>query len=174
MSGIYAADGSFNLTIVSGSVYTGLYAADGSYNVVQAPGNVYVGAYHPCGAWWVTHVSGPVGPIRAADGSLNVTDTPYFTGAQKVTVVSGSWSGGVVHISPNLLLVNGTNYLLQHDATYRITLTSATSHISPNLLLANGTNFLLQSGDVFRITLTPTTLASLLLVDGTDHLLLVS
>lgn len=88
--GIYAADGSWNITVVSGSVYTGLYAADGSYNVVVSPGGSQVGAYAPCGAWYVTRApaSTLVG-MRAPDGSLYVYTGAYTGSGQRVTVVSG-------------------------------------------------------------------------------------
>lgn len=91
--GAYAADGSLNISVVAGTSYTGLYALDGSYNVVVSPGTSYVGAYHPCGAWWVTVATLPaVGglPVRAPDGSLYVSTTPYTDGGQHVTVVAGS------------------------------------------------------------------------------------
>lgn len=91
MSGVYAADGSLNVTVVDGSTRTGLYAADGSINVVLSPGSGFVGLYHPCGAYYVTLVT--VGPANyyAADGSMNVTQSPYITtGATRVTAVSGS------------------------------------------------------------------------------------
>lgn len=100
MTGIAAADGSLNVTVVSGSSYTGVYAADGSINVIKAPGDTYVGTYHPCGAWYVTLVSSPTSPTpwRAADGSLNVYITLGLNantlGGQPVTVVSGSLNPG--------------------------------------------------------------------------------
>lgn len=92
MSGVYAADGSFNVTVVDGSVRTGLYAADGSFNVVLSPasGN-YIGLYHPCGAYYVTLISSGPANYYASDGSMNVTQSPYITtSATKVTAVSGS------------------------------------------------------------------------------------
>jgi hypothetical protein len=88
----YAADGSWNVSVVDGLTYTGLYAADGSYNVAIAPGGTYVGAYHPCGALWVTTTPAPAvggSPRNAPDGSLYVSQTPYTNGGQSVTVVSG-------------------------------------------------------------------------------------
>lgn len=95
MSGIYAADGSINITVVDGSSYTGLYAADGSFNVVLAPGSSPVGAYAPCGALYVTATPGTSVPLRAADGSLYVNDTGSgFNIGQRVTVVSGSLHPG--------------------------------------------------------------------------------
>lgn len=93
MSGATAADGSLNITVVSGASYTGVMANDGSFNVVVATGSVYVGAYHPCGAWWVTVAPSGIHSLRAPDGSLYVSETPYTTGGQRVTVVSGSLSG---------------------------------------------------------------------------------
>lgn len=89
----YAANGSMNVTVVDGSVYTGLYAADGSVNVIKSPGGSYVGAYHPCGAWWVTLTTTTNSPIRAPDGSLYVDDVngpPSKDTGQPVTVVSGT------------------------------------------------------------------------------------
>lgn len=95
MSGIYAADGSFNVTVVDGTSYTGVMAADGSYNVIKSPGNAEVGAYHPCGAYWVTLTDGSKTGYRAPDGSLYITDSPYtLNGAAKVTVVSGTLHPG--------------------------------------------------------------------------------
>lgn len=93
----YAADGSWNVTVVDGSTYTGLYAADQSLNVIQSPGNVFVGAYHPCGAQYVTtNISGAVS-FYAPDGSVYVTNTgfPSTNRGQPVTVVSGSLFGPV-------------------------------------------------------------------------------
>lgn len=90
---LYAADGSMNITVVDGNTYTGIYAPNGSINAVVSDGSSYVGAYHPCGAWWVTVSSGE-NTIKAPDGSLYVQETPYTTGGQRVTVVSGSLDGG--------------------------------------------------------------------------------
>ena len=95
MAGVYAADGSLNLTVVSGSTLTGLYAPDGSINVVLSPGSGYVGAYHPCGAWYVTVVTTGIYGYYAPDGSMNVVESPYAaTGAVRVTAVSGDLTPG--------------------------------------------------------------------------------
>jgi len=85
-----AADGSMNVSVVSGNSLTGLHAADGSINVVVSTGSTYVGAAHPCGAWWVTVSPGTLVPLRAPDGSLYVNTTLSKNGSQSVTVVSGS------------------------------------------------------------------------------------
>jgi len=90
--GKLAANGSYNVTVVDGTVYTGLYAADGSINVIKSPGGVYVGAYHPCGAWWVSLTPGTLVPLRAPDGSLYVDDvsSSNINSGQLVTVVTGT------------------------------------------------------------------------------------
>jgi len=91
----YAADGSWNVTVVDGSTYTGLYAADGSVNVIKSPGGTYVGAFHPCGAWYVTTTTGGATSRQAPDGSLYVTNIgmPHTNQGQPVTVVSGTLFG---------------------------------------------------------------------------------
>jgi hypothetical protein len=87
---LYAADGSINITVVDGSTYTGVYAEDGSLNVVVSDGSQLVGAHHPCGALWVTVSDGDFSPIRAADGSLYITeDTSLHNSGLRVTVVAG-------------------------------------------------------------------------------------
>lgn len=91
MTGVRAADGSLNITVVDGSSRTGVYAPDGSINVVVSDGSGYKGAYHPCGAWYVTVTDGSLSPYRAPDGSLNITDdTSLINAGTAVTVVSGS------------------------------------------------------------------------------------
>lgn len=94
---LYAADGSFNVTVVDGSSYVGLFAVDGSINVIASPdpATTYVGLYHPCGAYWVTlntSTSEPVS-INNIDGSLNISQSPYIGSGQNITVVSGSFGG---------------------------------------------------------------------------------
>lgn len=50
--GIYAPDGSINVTILADeSVWTGLYADNGSVNVIEGAA---LGVYSPCGALNVT------------------------------------------------------------------------------------------------------------------------
>lgn len=101
MSGVYAADGSLNVTVVDGSTRTGLYAADGSINVALSPGSGFVGLYHSCGAWYVTLITSGPANYYAADGSMNVTQSPYvLTGATRVTAVSGSLNPSVGNWTP--------------------------------------------------------------------------
>ena len=90
--GKYAADGSWNVSVVPGNAYTGFFANDGSVNVVISPGGSFVGANAPCGGLYITKAPAPsIGglPFQAPDGSLNVSQTPFTNGGQKVTVVSG-------------------------------------------------------------------------------------
>lgn len=62
-------------TVVPGSSYTGLYAANGSYNIVINASGSYQGLYHPCGAYNAVSVADTVRSFYAANGSVNVVDT---------------------------------------------------------------------------------------------------
>jgi hypothetical protein len=120
----FAADGSWNVTVVDGSTYTGLHASDGSYNVIKSPGNAYVGATHPCGALYVTTSPGTLVPLRAPDGSLYVQNAGSFINSgQPVTVVSGSLFG---------ILAGPNNVLLLHmdgaDGSTTFTDSSPSNH----------------------------------------------
>lgn len=86
---LYAADGSWNVSVVDGSTYTGVQAPDGSYNVFHVDGSVYTGLYAPCGAFNVFVSTGGTG-YYAPCGALNVSQSPYTRGTVSVTVVSGS------------------------------------------------------------------------------------
>jgi len=95
MPGLYAADGSINVTVVDGTTLVGSYAADGSLNVVDASASgVPSGVYHPSGALNVTPTEDPVLSIYAPNGSVYVTEDSANTGAMRITVVSGSFGGG--------------------------------------------------------------------------------
>lgn len=91
---LYAADGSFNVTVVDGTTLTGLYAANGSINVVERDGTTLTGLYHPCGAWNVVVSNGSTLGTYHPCGAFNVSVSPYQYNAVKVTVVSGSFGGG--------------------------------------------------------------------------------
>lgn len=92
-SGVYAVDGSLRVTVVTGSIYVGTYAPDGSLNVKVR--STETGYYHSSGAMLVTVRSVAGVGIYASNGSLYVSTSPYVYGSQRVTVVSGSLSGGV-------------------------------------------------------------------------------
>lgn len=69
---LYNAAGQRQVTIVAGNAITGLYAADGSYNGVLSSGTAPVGLQHPCGAYNVTPAVGQTA-AQAPDGSLYVS-----------------------------------------------------------------------------------------------------
>ena len=102
---LYAADGSFNVSVVDGTSITGLYAADGSINVVERDGTTITGLYHPCGAWNVVLSVGSTLGTYHPCGALNVSESPYLYNAVKVTVVSGSLGGSTAGTPIGLLLV---------------------------------------------------------------------
>jgi hypothetical protein len=82
---LYADDGSFNVTEVTGDDFTGLYASDGSYNVVFQDGTDYTGLYHPCGAYnTVEYSEGPVSNVHPC-GALYTSTSPYTEGTVKIT-----------------------------------------------------------------------------------------
>lgn len=88
MAGLYAADGSWNVTVVDGATRVGRYAADGSLNVTQqGAGSRPFGLFNKCGAMNVTLVT-VSSPNEAADGSMNVA-TNGVKGVQRVTLISG-------------------------------------------------------------------------------------
>lgn len=91
-TGKYAADGSWNIAVVNGSTYTGAISPDGALNVFQSVASGPIGLYAPCGAYNVTVAGTPPGgpnSRQAANGSLNISVSPYTNGGQRVTVVSG-------------------------------------------------------------------------------------
>lgn len=89
MAGLYAADGSWNVTVVTGLDRVDYYALDGSVNVTGSTGT---GAMHPCGCLAVTSTPDDTEfwGRYAPDGSLYVSSTFPNTGCQRVTFVSGS------------------------------------------------------------------------------------
>lgn len=91
-TGFYAQDGSMRVTVVAGTSWTGVFAADGSINVKLRTSEY--GTYHPCGAILVSVSTSPSDGWFAPWGAWYVRETPYTNGGSKVTVVSGSLSGG--------------------------------------------------------------------------------
>lgn len=85
----YAADGSMNVTVVSGAAITGVQAPDGSTNVVQVNGLSIVGEQHPCGAYNIVNDGTSVG-YNHKSGALNVSQFgAYRENTVKVTAVTG-------------------------------------------------------------------------------------
>lgn len=91
---LYAADGSLRISVVDGTTYVGRYAADGSMNVVKSDGSTYTGLHHPSGAMYVVPTTSPIVSIQHPSGGWYVSESPYQTGSNRVTVVSGSLSFG--------------------------------------------------------------------------------
>lgn len=90
----YATDGSLNIRVVDGSSYTGRYATDGSTYVVVSDGSTLTGMHHRSGALNVVNTNNGVLSIHHPSGGMYVSDSPYATGATRVTVISGSLDGG--------------------------------------------------------------------------------
>lgn len=92
MSGLYAQDGSINVSVVSTGTYVGLYHNDYSWNVISDLGFGYEDPN--TGALRVTLTSTPVNSIYAPDGSQYVSVSPYVSNTLKITVVNGSFGPG--------------------------------------------------------------------------------
>lgn len=130
MAGLYAADGSWNVTVVDGSLAVGFYADDGSMNVIQSDGSAGP-LVDPCGAIRVTLVLSAA-KRYADDGSLNVTESPYVEGGPlKVTAVSGSF-GAAIQLSGSQAVSEaatsgtaiGTLSVLNGSGSYTFTITA--------------------------------------------------
>lgn len=91
---LYASDGSTNIRVVDGNSYVGRYASDGSMNVVVTDGSLYTGFHHRSGAVNVVNTNSGVLSFNHPSGGIYVSDSPYATGATRVTVISGSLEGG--------------------------------------------------------------------------------
>ena len=90
MAGLYATNGSLNVTVVLGAANVGRYAPDRSMNVFQPNGLAWAGNNNKCGAMNVTKVTAGQAHRYAKDGSTNVTISPFVAnGAQRITVVAG-------------------------------------------------------------------------------------
>lgn len=92
MSGLYAQDGSINVSVVTTGTYVGLYHNDYSWNVIVTTGFGYEDP--STGALRVTLTSTPVNSIYAPDGSQYVSVSPYVANTLHVTVVNGSFGPG--------------------------------------------------------------------------------
>lgn len=107
----YNSDGQLILTQVNGLSYTGLYAADGSWNIVINDGSTISGKYHPCGALNAVITTNPSAGAIAPNGSMyvilnnNGTYSPTFTGG----------TPGVQYVT-NLTKTNTTRILAGYQA----------------------------------------------------------
>lgn len=91
--GLYASDGSINVTVVDGNSYVGAQAADGSLNVLVVDGSDYTGLLAGCGAVNVIAAVADSNSYFHPCGAWYVSESPYSIGAVRVTVVSGSIGG---------------------------------------------------------------------------------
>jgi hypothetical protein len=82
---LYAADGSFNVTVVDGTTLTGIYAADGSFNVYIVDGTTLTGLYHACGAYNVYISDGDIVSVVHPCGAMVMSQDPYVPGTVKAT-----------------------------------------------------------------------------------------
>jgi hypothetical protein len=82
---LYAADGSFNVTVVDGTTITGVYAPDGSMNVHTVDGTELTGLYHPCGAYNVYISDGDIVGVIHPCGAMVMSQSPYVAGTVKAT-----------------------------------------------------------------------------------------
>lgn len=89
MPGLYAADGSWNVSVETAANTRGVQATHGGLNVFKAASGGK-GAQGPSGQIRVTYTAAAVNTAMAPDGSLYVTKSPYVKGAQPVTVISGA------------------------------------------------------------------------------------
>jgi len=86
-----ATDGSLNVTVVDGTTWVGRIAKDGSLNVFQVDGSTWTGRNHTSGAVNVVVIASGEYDINNKCGAVNVSVSPYITGTQRVTVVSGEF-----------------------------------------------------------------------------------
>ena len=91
--GLYANDGSINVTVVDGNSYVGAQAADGSLNVLVVDGSDYTGLLAGCGAVNVIATVADSNSYFHPCGAWYVSESPYDIGAVRVTVITGSIGG---------------------------------------------------------------------------------
>ena len=113
---LFAADGSLNVTVVDGNSYTGAQAADGSLNVLVVDGTDYTGLLAGCGAVNVIAAVADSNSYFHPCGAWYISESPYYTGAVKVTVMSGSiggssltapvltWDGETLDLTPDFAI----------------------------------------------------------------------
>lgn len=88
--GMYASNGSWNVSVVNGLTVVPRMAADGSINVVLSDGS-QKGIHHACGALRVTVATGTNSTGRhAKDGSMAVSNVTDSFNAKSCTAVSGA------------------------------------------------------------------------------------
>ena len=111
---LYAANGTINVTVVSGSSFVGAYAANGSKNIQLAPESGFCGRVAPCGAEYAVNSPEQQQGLYAPNGAIYITDNPNSTsGALHVTVVSGTLPVFIVNDSGALFIDDSSRYFTQ-------------------------------------------------------------
>lgn len=93
-------------TVVNGATYTGVYAADGSWNIVLNTSPTYVGLFHPCGAYNAVIVTDRYSPSRHPNGSMQVIDTGGGVYSPVPLRGSGSVTPGIINLVANSQALN--------------------------------------------------------------------
>lgn len=109
---LYGPTGQILTTAVNGSSYTGLYAADGSYNIVINNSSSTVGLHHPCGAYNAFVTTNQYAGYYAPNGSVYVISNGaggYFmvSPAPGIPTVAPSWTTFAPASLSNATLSNG-------------------------------------------------------------------
>lgn len=165
MSGLYAADGSINVSVVSAGSYSGLYHNDYSWNVIPSTtGFGYVDP--PTGAIRVTLTAVPVNSIYAPDGSMYVSVSPYIGNTRHVTVVNGSFNTVTTPVLALISVVgNAVSLSIDVDNTVvagdTVTLQGQATGGDWSVLVVNTTHTITAPEDAANeIDLTPTGFAN--------------
>ena len=89
MAGLYAADGTINVNVVSGASFVGYQGSNGGINVRQVDGTVVGPLQHVSGAINVLNAVGGEEKHQHPSGARVITNSGKH-GAQGVTVLTGS------------------------------------------------------------------------------------
>lgn len=88
MAGLYAADGTINVNVVSGATFVGYQGSNGGLNVRQVDGTVMGPLQHVSGAINVFNALGGEEKFQHACGAMIVTNSGKHN-AKGVTVLTG-------------------------------------------------------------------------------------
>jgi hypothetical protein len=88
MSGLYAADGTYNVNVVNGLTFVGRQGSNGALNVFQVPGTSFTGNQHISGALNVFNAVGGEEKHQHPCGAQVVTNSGKHN-IRGVTVLTG-------------------------------------------------------------------------------------
>lgn len=88
MAGLFAADGTLNVNVVTGSSFVGRQGTNGGLNVLQVPGTSFTGYQHISGAINVFNAVGGEEKHQHQCGAQIITNSGKH-GAKGVTVLTG-------------------------------------------------------------------------------------